>query len=160
MLAKQVLRQCQVFATLTDAELEKIVSLAAEKEYEAGATICQERDTAEELFVIEEGKVALQTTFPMAQAQTGRKVTVDVVTRGEIAGWSVVVEPYIYTFTAICLQKAKLMAINGTKLRALLQDNNHIGYEVLKGLIKVIAARLDDTRHLLLSERLLTPKLD
>jgi CRP/FNR family cyclic AMP-dependent transcriptional regulator len=160
MVAKQVLRQCQVFATLTDAELEKIVSLGVEKEFEAGDTICQERDAAEELFVIEEGKVALQITLPMAQAQMGRKVTVDIVTRDEIAGWSVVVEPYIYTFTAICLQKAKLMTINGTKLRALFQDNNHIGYEMLKGLIKVIAARLDDTRHLLLSERLLTPKLD
>lgn len=158
MTIKQVLKECQVFAALTDAELEKIVSLAVEREYEVGATILGEGDSAEELFILQEGKVALQMTLPIAPAPMSRRVTVDVVTKSEVFGWAAIVEPYVYTFAAVCLQKTKVIAISGSKLRALLHDNHRIGYEVLKGLIKVVDSRLDDTRHLLVSERLLAPK--
>ena len=157
MTAKQVLKECRVFAALTDAELEKIASLAVEKEYEAGTTIFQEGDSANELFVLQEGKVAVQMTLPVSSAQMSRRVTVDIITGNEVLGWSAIVEPYVYTLTAVCLQKAKVLAINGIKLRPLLQDNLNIGYEVLRGLIKVVASRLDDTRQVLVSERLLTP---
>ncbi len=160
MTAKQALKKCPIFATLTSDELEKIANLAVDREYEAGTTVCQEQNGAEELLVLEEGKIALQMKLPVGQTQTGRKVTVDVVTKDEVTGWSVIIEPYVYTLTAICLQKSKVVAINGTKLRALFQNNNHMGYEVMKGLIKVVASRLDDTRQLLVSERLLAPKLE
>lgn len=156
MAAKQVLRECDVFSTLSDAELEKVSGSILEKEYEAGTTIFQEGDNAEELLVLQEGKVAVQMTLPKAQLEMSRRITVDVVTRNEVVGWSAIVEPYMYTFTAVCLQKVRALSISGTKLRWLLRDNPEIGYEVLKGLIKVVASRLDDTRHVLVSERLLT----
>ena len=158
MTAKQTLRECQAFSALNKAELEQIADLAVENEYEAGATIFQEGDTAEELFVLQEGKVAIQIPLSVAQAQTVRRITVEVITRNEVFGWPAVVEPYTYALTAVCLQKAKLLSIGGTRLRALFQDNHHIGYEVLKGLLKVMASRLDDTRQVLISERLSPPK--
>jgi CRP-like cAMP-binding protein len=80
------------------------------------------------------------------------------VGRNEVLGWSVIIEPYIYTFTAVCLQKVKALSLSSTKLRWLLQDDPKIGYGVLKGLIKVVASRLADTRYLLVSERLLPAK--
>ncbi len=156
MAAKQVLKECEVFSTLSDAELEKVSGSILEKEYEAGTTIFQEGDNAEELLILQEGKVAVQMTLPKAQLEMSRRITVDVVTRNEVVGWSAIVEPYMYTFTAVCLQKVRALSISGTKLRWLLRDNPEIGYEVLKGLIKVVASRLDDTRHVLVSERLLT----
>ncbi len=160
MTDRQVLRECEVFSALSDTELEKVASSVLEKQYEAGTTIFQDGDSAEELLVLEEGKVALQMTLPRALGQTGRRVTVDIVSTKEIVGWSAIVEPYTYTLTAVCLQKVKALSISGTKLRWLLQDNHEIGYKVLEGLIKVVASRLDDTRRVLVSERLLMPKLE
>jgi CRP-like cAMP-binding protein len=156
MTTQHVLRECEVFSALTDTELEIIASSALEKEYEAGTTIFQGGDSAVELLIVQEGKVALQMTLPERQGQLGRRITVDVVNRNEITGWSAIVEPYIYNFTAVCLQKVKALSISGNKLRWLLQDNHEIGYKLLKELIKVSASRLDETRRLLLSERLLT----
>ena len=153
---RQVLKQCSVFQTLNESELDRVASLAVEKEYEAGATIFRERDSAAELLVIEEGKVALQMTIPPAQGHNARRVTVDVVNEGEVVGWSVVVEPHVYTFTAICLQRAKVLAISGARLRALCEEDKSIGYKVTKGLIKLAASRLDETRRVLISERLLS----
>lgn len=154
MTAQQTLRECAVFSGLTNAELEKIASSALEKSYEAGITVLQEGGPAEELLVIREGKVAVQMTLPKAQGEMSRKVTVEVVTRGEVVGWSAIVEPHIYAFSAVCLQKATALSLSGNKLRWLLRDDPRIGYEVLKGLIKVVASRLEETRHLLISERL------
>ncbi len=158
MTAKQVLRQCQVFSTLNNAALEQVVGLASEKQYEAGTALFQEGDSAAELFILQEGKVALQMTLPEELAQMGRRITVDVVTRNEVVGWSAIVEPYIYTLTAICLQKVKALSISGTRLRWLLGDNPKIGFEVVRGLIKVVASRLGETSRVLVSERLLRPK--
>ena len=89
-----------------------------------------------------------------------RKITIDIVTRNEIVGWSAMVEPYTYTLTAVCLQNVKALSVNGFKLRCLLQDNPHIDRKVLKELIKVVASRLDDTRQVLISERLLPLKTE
>ena len=156
MTAKQVLKVCPVFSTLSDADLEKVAGSALEKQYEAGTTIFQEGDKAEELLVLQEGKVALQMALPKALAQTGRRVTVDVITGNEIVGWSAIVEPYVYTLTAVCLQDVKALSLSGTKLRWLLRDDHKIGHQILEGLIQVVASRLDDTRRVLISERSLT----
>lgn len=160
MIAMRTLRECNAFRTLTDDERERILSLTVDKEYEAGAVIFRQGDHAEEFFVIHEGKVALQVQLPMALPQMSGSVTVDLLTTGDVLGWSAVVEPHVYTLTAVCLQRVKALAINGIRFRALLQDNYHIGYEVLNRLIRVVASRLDETRRLLISERLWSPKLE
>ena len=159
MTIKQVLRESRVFSTLSDAELEKVQSLVLEKQYEAGITLFREGDSATELLILQEGKVALQMTIPKRQAHGSRRLTVDVVSRNEVVGWSVIVEPYVYTLTAVCLQNVKALSISGIRLRNLLQDNPEIGFAVLGGLIKVVASRLYDTRRVLVSERLLIPEV-
>ncbi len=156
MNAKEILKKCEVFSRLSEADLEKVAGSALEKEYEAGTTVFEEGDSAEELLVLQEGRVALQMTLPKIEGRMSRRVTVDVVAKNEAIGWSALVEPFHYTLTAVCLQNVKALSISGNKLRWLLEDNPKIGYEVLKGLIKVVASRLDEARQVLVSERLLT----
>lgn len=151
----KVLGECQIFSGLNEVDLRKVAFLAEEKEYEAGTTIFQEGTPAEELIVLEEGKVALQMSLATPGTQNNRRVTVDIAGRNEVIGWSALVEPYVYTLTAVCLQRAKVVSINGIKLRSLLGANHHIGYVVLSKLIKIVSSRLDDTRQVLASERLL-----
>jgi CRP/FNR family cyclic AMP-dependent transcriptional regulator len=159
MTVKQVLKDCVLFFGLSDSETEKIASLVVEKQYEAGATMFSTGDTAEELFVLLEGRVAVQMTLPKTVELASRRITIDVVTKNEIAGWSAILEPYKYTFTAVCMQNTVALSISGNKLRSLLRDNPKIGYEVMEGLAKVMAAGLNDTRQILISERLLPAKL-
>ena len=156
MTAKEVLKESQVFSTLTNAELKQVESAVLEKQYEAGATIFKKGDSADEFLVLQEGKVALQMTLPKEYGQMSRNMSIDIVTRNEIVGWSAVVEPHVYSLTAICIQKVKALSINGNKLRWLMKDNPNISDGVWTGLIKVATLRLEQTRYLLLSERLLT----
>ncbi len=156
MVTKQVIKDCHVFEALSASDLENIVSISQSREYAAGATIFVEKSTAAELYVIESGKVALQIQLILPKPQLNKKVTVDIVSSNEVLGWSVFVEPHKYTFSAVCLEPTKVLAIDGNKLKELIYGNFRIGYEVLSQIIKVVASRLDETRQLLISERLLS----
>ncbi|MBI2830564.1 MAG: cyclic nucleotide-binding domain-containing protein [Chloroflexi bacterium] len=157
---KQALAKSQVFSALNDVELRKVANLTTEKEYEAGATIFREGEPAEELLVVQHGKIALQMSLSAPASQTTRRITVDIVGPNEIVGWSALVEPHVITLSSVCLQPVKALSVDGIKLRSLLGANHHIGYQVLSELIKVVASRLDDTRRVLVSERLQPLKLD
>ncbi|MBI4303586.1 MAG: cyclic nucleotide-binding domain-containing protein [Chloroflexi bacterium] len=158
MTVIEELRQCELFSAVSDGDLAKVASSALEKEYEAGTIIHQEGDDAVELLVLREGKVAIQMALPTERGQMARRITVDVVTKNEVVGWSAIVEPYVYAFSVVSLQNVKALSISGTKLRALIQNDPKVGYEMLKGLIKVVASRLNEARRVLVSERLLTTK--
>jgi CRP-like cAMP-binding protein len=151
---KETLRKCQVFSTVDDASLERIAASAIEQRYEGGTVLFQEGDKANELLVVQEGKVALQMMLTKTAAG-GRRITIDTVMPNELVGWSAVVEPHIYTLTAVCLQNTRVLSISGNKLQWLLQEDKALGFEIMQGLIKVVASRLDDTRRVLLAERAL-----
>ena len=156
---KRTLAECPIFSSLNDAELEKVAGLAVEREFADRARVFQEGDKGEEIFVLEDGKVVLQMSLAGSNAPASKRVTVDFAAKSEMFGGSAVVEPYVYSLTAVCLQKSRAVAINGAKLRALLKDNYHIGYVVLSELIKVVISRLADTRQMLLSERSLPARM-
>ncbi len=153
MTPKQALEKCQVFQRLTDDDLEKISALCSQEVHEAGVTIFQAGSMAERVFVLVDGKVALQMEAPTGQLQLRKRVTVDVVRNHELFGWSGMVEPYIYTLSAICLQTTMVLSIDAQKLSALLQEDCPIAYEVLQGLINVAGSQLHDTMQLLAAER-------
>lgn len=160
MSVEPALKECQVFSTLSGTELAKIAALSAVKEYDAGSIIIQGGSSAEELLLIEEGRVAIQVSLSQQSSAQIRRMTVDLVTRNEVISWSAIIEPYVHTVSAVALQKVKALAINGAKLRRLLQDDHKIGDEVLKELVKVATVRLNNTRQILVSERLLASKAE
>ena len=153
MTPEQALRECQVFQRLTDDQLQKVAPLCSHEVYKAGITIFRAGNIAERLFVLVDGKVALQMELPVQESQLRKRVTVDVVNRNELFGWSGLVEPYIYTLSAICLQEAGVLAIDAPRLSALLRDDCGIAHEVLYGITNVVASRLHDTMQMLVAER-------
>lgn len=153
MTVKNSLRECQVFSRLTDSQLGKLAALCSKEVYEAGTTIFNSGDTAERLFVLEEGKIALQLLLPVKQSELRKRITVDIIAKNELFGWSGMSEPYIYSLSAICLQRATVLAVNASKMSSVLQDDYAIAYEVLYGLVNVVSVRLHDTTQLLVTER-------
>ncbi len=154
MAAKKFLKKCQLFSALTYGELGQVESSVLEKQYEVGTTIFAEGDPANELLVLQEGKVVLQMTLPEEHNKKSGKVTVDIVTRNEIVSWSAMMEPYTYSLTAVCLQPVKALSISGNTLRWLLENNHINGNGLWTELIKAVTSKLEQTRYLLVSERL------
>ncbi|MBI4300768.1 MAG: cyclic nucleotide-binding domain-containing protein [Chloroflexi bacterium] len=156
MASKQILKECHLFDGLNGAALDRIADLAQTKEYDAGATIFSEGSPADDLFIVASGRVALQMQLRTALPQSSKRVTVDVVGPHDVFGWSAAIEHREHSLAAVCLEPVGALAIGGPKLRSLLKADQQIGYEVLSGLIKVVASRLDETRHVLISERMVS----
>lgn len=147
MVSTQALKRAGLFEGLSDSELEKIASLSREEKYKAGAVIFEEGDAARDLYIVEDGEIALETKLDLGPYAAPRPATIEVVTSGEAFGWSALVEPYTLTSSARCLKTAKVIAIERVGLRHLIDSDAHIGQKVMARLTGIVASRLRETRE-------------
>ena len=74
------------------------------------------------------------------------QVPVDTITKGDVFGWSSLVTPHSLTMSAICTKPSSVLVVDGAELGELMDNNYSLGYEIMKGLVRVIGARLRDLR--------------
>jgi len=117
MIASTILREFPFFKDFSDDQLKKLSSLAKEETYQAGTQLYSNGDVARSLYLLREGKVALFMDNYIGPGKPPMQVTIDMITRGESMGWSAVVEPFLYTLSARCLEDTKLIAFDSFKLR-------------------------------------------
>jgi CRP/FNR family cyclic AMP-dependent transcriptional regulator len=153
MISANQLKEFAFFKGFSDEELAKVASVAAEETYDAGAQMYKNGDPARALYMVQEGKILLVMDGYLGPHRPPMQVTVDVVTKGESSGWSAVVEPYIFTLSALCIDRAKMIAIDGVGLRKLMDEDCALGFGIMKATAKVIANRLTHTRIILVGER-------
>ena len=153
MVSANHLKEFSFFAGFSDQELEKLCALASEEIFEAGTQMYKNGDPARGLFLVQEGKVVLVMDSYLGPHRPPMQVTVDVITKGESMGWSAVVEPYIYTLGALCIDRAKLICFDAPGLRKLMDEDTCLGYRIMKATARVIANRLNHTRIILVGER-------
>ena len=156
----QVLKLCEVFVGLHDSDLEKIAGLSScrRKTYHVGEFIFHENTVAEDFYILEEGEVRLVVTLHKEGTKEPVPIPVDTITKGDIFGWSSLVAPHSLTLSAICVKPSSVIAVGGAQLSELMDCNPSLGYEVMKGLVRVIGARLRDLRGRLVGEQKVTPK--
>jgi len=153
MISANQLKDFAFFKGFGDQELEKLAAVAKEETYDAGTQMYKNGDPARSLFLIQEGKIVLVMDSYLGPQRPPMQVTVDVVTRGESMGWSAVVEPYVYTLGALCIDRAKTVAFDAEDLRKIMDEDACLGYRVMKATAQVIANRLTHTRIILVGER-------
>jgi CRP-like cAMP-binding protein len=154
MAKLDVIKGNYVFQRLNGEQWQKIASIAEEKTYPAGQIILREGEQAKALYILEEGKVLLEMRVaPYPERTASPTATIQVVTKGELFGWSALVSPNVLTASASTAGKCKVVMINGEQLIEMMDANPVMGYEVMTRLAEVIAGRLKHTREMLMSER-------
>ena len=141
----QALSKFPIFEGLTDDELEKIAVLCREEVYEAGETIFEEGEAADCVYLVEEGEVVLEMELELQPYASPRQATIEVLTKGEVFGWTALVEPYIRTLSAKCMERAEVIVIEGSDLLDSLDSEPHMGHKVMVGVTQIVASRLKDT---------------
>jgi CRP/FNR family cyclic AMP-dependent transcriptional regulator len=150
----QVLKRCEVFVGLDDSDLEKIAGLSSWRRntYRAGDFIFHENNPANDFYILDKGEVRLVVTLLEEGAKELAQIPVDTITKGDVFGWSSLVAPHSLTLSAICAKPSTVVAVNGAELSQLFDRNCSAGYEVMKGLVRVIGARLRDLRSELIGK--------
>ena len=133
--------------------LEQILEKAAEVQFEPGEIIFNENDPANRFYLLEYGKVALETHVPR-----DGMVTVQTLEGGDVLGWSWLFPPFVWHFQARAIEPTNAIVIDGAHLLVLCEKNHELGYELMKRMAQVLIRRLQAARRQwLLSEGVAIP---
>jgi CRP-like cAMP-binding protein len=133
----EVLRRSDLFRELNDEQLQVVAGMCIPKVFEPGTIIHRENTILDEIYVIEEGLVALVLELgPLSQQQ------LTAATNFETFGWPAVVPPHMATITAKAIEKTKVLTFKGQDILKLCETNCRVGCTVYQGVARVVANRL------------------
>jgi len=127
---------------VSDEHLAKLRELSLYAEYGAGDVILREGAPADALYLIDEGKVSLETD----SAGEGL-VQVQTLKDGEALGWSWLYRPFTWHFDARAIKRTTGHWYDGKKLREMCETDHEFGYELMRRVSEVMLARLQHTRR-------------
>jgi CRP-like cAMP-binding protein len=147
MVSVDELCTCELLTGLSDEELAQIAAITHKETYLPGDLICTEREQADCLFILRQGRVQVHIQLRSLLEPDGG-MTVEEVKPGRIFGWSSLVKQRRFTASARALGPVTVLYIRADDLNDLFDQNAHIGFVIMKQLAEVIASRLQRTREL------------
>jgi CRP-like cAMP-binding protein len=134
-----------VLARLSPGQRAAVAQAAREVSFPAGAVLFAEGGPAARCWLIRDGRVALETRVP------GRApVVVHTLGPGDLVGWSWLIPPHQWQYTAVARGAVLAAELDAARLRALADADPALGYPLALGLLEAATARLQSTRPRLL----------
>ncbi len=113
--------------------------------FQPGEVIFKEGDPANRFYLIQRGKVALES-----QVKDRGLTPVQMVGDGEALGWSWLFPPYYWHFAARAVEPTEALFFYATPLRDECEADHDLGYELIRRMSAVMMQRLQATRRQLL----------
>ncbi len=129
--------QREILKGLSKEQRQKIRSLGLIEQYESNRVICTEGMEAQKFYLVEEGRVAVES-----QVTRGMRFPIGIVYPGQAFGWSALVAPYVYTATVMTLSKTRVVAIDQEALMAMMQADPSLGLIIMQNVAAIVASRL------------------
>ena len=137
-----LLRTQPFFDGLSDAQLERLAMHAQRSMFHAGNRVFLEADPADRMWLIVTGRVAIITDVP------GRgEVLIDTLGPGAVLGWSWLVAPHRWRFSATAIETTLTVELDGSSTRELCHNDPGLGFQLALGVIRVVTDRLQATRR-------------
>jgi CRP/FNR family transcriptional regulator, cyclic AMP receptor protein len=134
-----------LFDRLTPVQRAAVAGTARNAAYADRTRIFDEGQPASGCWLLRAGQVALQTLVP------GRgEVVVQTLGPGDVLGWSWLVPPHHWHFSATAIGPVSAVELDTEQLRGLAELDPALGYPLSLGLFEVLLARLQSTRSRLL----------
>jgi CRP/FNR family transcriptional regulator, cyclic AMP receptor protein len=113
--------------------------------FNKGQVILKEGEEADRFYLIESGKVILES-----KKAYGPPVIIDTVGAGDLLGWSWMFPPYQWQFTARAVELTSALFFYGTILRDYCETDHSLGYELLKRMTTIVIRRMQGARRMML----------
>ncbi len=143
----ELLRRSHLFGSLDDEALGELASIGVIVEFKRGKVLLEQEGPADYLYVLGEGSVGIRTFL----REHGELLVETISHDGDIFGWSALVEPYVYAFTARAQEDGYAVAFPRQALISFLEARPEVGLAVYRRLVKTIAHRLHETRTSLMT---------
>ena len=133
---------------LKPEHLRLLADSAMRVRYETSELIFREGDPANRFYLIEQGRVSLES-----HRRDEAPVAVQVIGPGDVLGWSWLFPPYYWHFDARAVEPTMAIFFYGTRLREQCEQDHDFGFEMMKRMTQVVIHRLQVARKQLLSPR-------
>lgn len=130
-----------LFSGLGDEQMQAVMQVCREECFMPDTILFEEGQTAEEIFVLVEGKVEESFTVDEAKMTLLRPVE-----EGEIIGCPALTPPYIHSCTARSLGNIEVLAIDAVGLRELFSRDCQIARTIQQYVIEALLARIGKMR--------------
>jgi CRP/FNR family transcriptional regulator, cyclic AMP receptor protein len=146
MIALESLRKSDLLEGLCDDELVAIARIARLETYPAGVCVLQEGEPARDLYIVNEGRVAI-----LINIGRHRQTVIDNVCVNGSFGWAAMVPPYTLTETVKTLEPCRVLIVPGAELRHVCRQSCATCYTIMEKVATMVSARLRATRLQLVS---------
>jgi CRP/FNR family cyclic AMP-dependent transcriptional regulator len=133
-------------AGMNPRQLALLTDCAIPVSFRKGQTILREGELANRFYLIETGKVELESGEGF-----GDPVIIETIGDGDLLGWSWMFPPYVWHFTARAAEPTKAIFFYGTILREYCERDPSLGYELFKRMTPIMMKRLQSARKKMLS---------
>ena len=136
-----ILKKAQIFETLSDDELKELSILAELRDYPDGETIFEEGDKSEDIFILIDGRVAIEIQMQVKS----EKAAVHTVEPGQVFGEFALIDGEPRSASAETVKPSKLLVISIEKIKNLMDNNPKIGYKIMRNFNRILSARTKKT---------------
>ena len=137
------LRETDIFAGLSNNDLEQIAEICDLRTYQAGECCAVQGKTADELGIVNEGKFAIEIRLEVTPyTQT---LNIATLTKGNAFAWSALVEPHVLTASVRCIGEGRAFHIKASDLQHIFREWPSIERVVMKNLATIVSSRLIDS---------------
>lgn len=137
----ETLRGLDFLEGVAEEHLQKLAEVAKSIDFPEGEVIFREGDPALHIYLIVEGRVSLEICAPAIGCR--RILTVG---KGELLGWSPVLEQAQLTSTARTITATNAIELRGSQVLTLCEHNPRFGYEFMRSTVQALAKRLNATQ--------------
>lgn len=127
-----------LLAGMNRGQLALLAGCAMTVQFKKGEVIFREGDLADRLYLIETGKVSLESSSGMQDSRLG---------------WSWMLPPPARTYTARAVEPITAIFFSGTVLRERCENDHSLGYELLKRMSLMMYQRLQAAQNRMLTIR-------
>lgn len=138
MVTRDELRKNIILEYLTDDMLDELSAITIVIKAEKGKVIYKEGSPAQNVYMLKSGKILLEQKISDTIA-----VTVNSIDPGESFGWAFLLDRGANSLTATCCEDSEVYVINRDVVRNLMDEDNSLGYMMMKQLATVLKRRLD-----------------
>jgi CRP-like cAMP-binding protein len=133
-------------AGMNHGQLTLLTDCAVTRHFNTNKVILREAEFANGFYLIETGKVALESEISF-----GESIPIQIVGAGDLLGWSWMFPPYVWQFTARAIEPTTALFFYAAILREYCEKDHSLGYELLKRISAVMVTRLQAAHSQLLS---------
>jgi len=144
---RQIIADSSFFSGLDDAAIDFLSAHAARQKVERGKVLFHQGDHATQFFLLLTGHLSLGIP-----ALEGPALELQDLGPGQIAGWSWLLPPNIWSFQARARTDIELLAFDGTAVLAHCEENPAFGYALVKRFSALMSERLQFARTRMMQE--------